>query len=161
VIEQQTHLLDRMPLPESEKRNRVELQQRILDAVISGGGWNAVPQGYRRQAETPWFRSYLLFDPAKVLPKAKGPVFVIQGERDREVPVRHAYRLIELAKARKANKGAELVIVDGINHLLVPAPTGEITEYAVLRDKTVSRQVLDQLTNWLKSVMPEPLAGKK
>jgi hypothetical protein len=161
VLEQQTHLLDRMQLPEGEKRDRIELQQRIQKAVVTGTGWDTVPPGLRRQAETPWFRSFLLFDPAKLMPKVEEPILVVQGERDRQVPVRHAYRLIEMAKARKANWGAELVIVEGINQLLVPAPTGEITEYATLRDKTVSRQVLDQLTNWLKSAMPERAAEKK
>jgi pimeloyl-ACP methyl ester carboxylesterase len=161
VLEQQAHLLDQMQLPDSEKRDRVDLQQRIQQAVVTGTGWDRVPPALRRQAETPWFRSFLLFDPAKVMPKVAEPILVVQGERDRQVPARHASRLVEMAKARKANWGVELVVVDGINHLLVPAQTGEVTEYATLQDKTVSRQVTDQLTIWLKSAMPELAAGKK
>jgi pimeloyl-ACP methyl ester carboxylesterase len=160
VLEQQVHLLDRAQLPEGERRDKVELQQRIQQAVITGTGWESVPPALRRQAETPWFRSFLLFDPAMVMPKIQEPILVVSGERDRQVLVRHAYRLVELAKARKANWGVELIIVDGVNHLLVPAPTGEIAEYATLEDKTVSRQLLDQLTTWLKNAMPERAAGR-
>jgi pimeloyl-ACP methyl ester carboxylesterase len=161
VLEQQLHALDGMQLPEGDKRARIELQQRIQQAVVTGTGWEAVPPELRRQAENPWFRSFLVFDPARVMPKIEAPILVVQGDRDRQVPVRHASRLIEMAKARKANWGAELVIVEGINHLLVPAPTGEVTEYATLQDKTVGRQVLVTLTNWLRKAMPERAAGKK
>lgn len=160
VLEQQARLLDSMQLPEGERRNRIELQQKIQQAVISGTGWEAIPPGYRRQAETPWFRSFLLFDPIAVMRKVEEPVFIIQGERDRQVPVRHAYRLAEAGRARKRNPGTDLVIVDGINHLLVPAPTGEVSEYPTLTDKKVSPQVLDHLTKWLKERLPEP-AGKR
>lgn len=159
VLEQQRHLLDRMSLPEGEIRNRIELQEKIQKAVITGEGWEAIPSGFRRQANTPWFRSFLLFDPARVMPKVEEPLIVIQGERDRQVAARHARLLEGMAKARKANWGVDLVVVDGINHLLVPAPTGEITEYATLQDRKVSGQVLDALTRWLTRVLA-PAAGK-
>ncbi len=153
VLEQQRHLLDRMTLPEGEKRDRMELQQKIQDAVVSGQGWESIPPGYRRQADTPWFRSFLTFDPARVMAKVGQPVLIIQGERDRQVAVRHAGLLAGFARARKANPAAELVIVEGINHLLVPAPTGEIEEYAVLQDKNVSPKVLNALASWLRDML--------
>jgi len=150
VLEQQRHLLDRMELPEGEKRDRIELQQRIQKAVVSGQGWESIPAGYRRQADTPWFRSFLTFDPAPVMAKVQQPVMVIQGDRDRQVAARHAQLLVDAARARKKNPAADLVVVEGINHLLVAAPTGEVDEYAVLQDKNVSPKVLDALASWLR-----------
>jgi hypothetical protein len=150
VLEQQRHLLDRMELPEGEKRDRMDLQQRIQKAVVSGQGWESIPAGYRRQADTPWFRSFLTFDPAPVMAKVAQPVIVIQGDRDRQVAARHAQLLADAARARKTNPAADLVVVEGINHLLVPAPTGEVDEYAVLQDKNVSPKVLDALASWLR-----------
>ncbi len=161
VLEQQRHILDRLPLPEGERRDRMELQQKIQQAVISGTGWEAIPSGFKRQADTPWFRSFLLFDPAKVLPKVEEPLLIVQAERDRQVPLRHGEILLALGKARKANWGTDLVVVDGINHLLVPAPTGEVTEYATLTDKTVSPTLLGHITRWLKERLPAPAAGKQ
>jgi hypothetical protein len=153
ILEQQRHLLDRMPIPEEEKRNRVAMQEQIQAAAVSGQGWEAVPAAYRRQADTAWFRSFLAFDPAKVMPKLPQPVVVVQGDRDRQVSVRHAYALLELAKARKDGRGQALYMIEGVNHLLVPAPTGEVDEYATLPDKTVSAKLLDALTAWLKDTL--------
>jgi len=150
VLEQQRRLLDRMELPEAEKRDRMDLQQKIQKAVVSGQGWESIPAGYRRQADTPWFRSFLTFDPAPVMAKVQQPVMMIQGDRDRQVAARHAQLLADAARARKTNPAADLVVVEGINHLLVPAPTGEVDEYAVLQDKNVSPKVLDALASWLR-----------
>jgi hypothetical protein len=161
VLEQQQHLLDGMSLPEEERAKRIELQQKLQQAVISGTGWDNVPAGLRKQADTPWFRSFLMFDPAAVMPKVEEPLLIIQTERDRQVPLRHGQLLLDLAKARKANWGADLVVVEGVNHLLVPAPTGEVAEYATLPDKNLSPQVIGHVTRWLKDKLAELPIGKK
>jgi pimeloyl-ACP methyl ester carboxylesterase len=160
VLEQQQHLLAGMALPDDERRSRVELQEKLHQAVISGTGWEGIPQALRRQAETPWFRSFLLFDPAVVLPKVEDPIFIVQGERDRQVPPRHSQLLLDLAKSRKAKWPAELVVVDGINHLLVPAPTGEVSEYPLLTDKNISPKVLELVTGWLTVKLAALPVGK-
>jgi hypothetical protein len=43
----------------------------------------------------------------------------------------------------------ELVVVRGVNHLLTPAVTGEIGEYASLDDRTVSKDVTEAVNTWL------------
>jgi hypothetical protein len=42
------------------------------------------------------------------------------------------------------------VTIDGVNHLFVPAETGDVDEYALLQDKRVSPKALDALVPWLK-----------
>lgn len=150
MLEQQRYLLDRMGIPDEEKRNRISLQERIQVAVLTGQGWDTIPVAYRRQSDTAWFRSFLAFRPTEVMPKVEQPVLVVQGDRDRQVGVRHANLLIELAKGRKKDPGEVLLLVEGINHLLVPAATGDVEEYPTLTDKNVSAKVLDALTSWLK-----------
>jgi len=127
-----------MDLPEAEKQSRIDLQKKIQAAVVSGGSWEGIPPAYRRQADTPWFRSYLTFDPAVAIPKVDQPIGVFHGERDRQVPVSHGRRLAELASARKKNRGADLFVIDGLNHLLIPARTGEMSEYPLLEDRNIS-----------------------
>ena len=39
--------------------------------------------------------------------------------------------------------------VRGINHLLVPAITGDVEEYLNLTDRTVSADVRNAVTGWL------------
>ena len=60
-----------------------------------------MPDDVRRQADTPWFRSFLAFDPAKVMSDVRQPILIVQGERDKQVPPQHADKLGELARARK------------------------------------------------------------
>ena len=43
----------------------------------------------------------------------------------------------------------ELLIVKGVNHLLVPAVTGELSEYGSLTDRNVSQDVSSALSGWL------------
>ncbi len=151
ILEQQRHLLDRLNLSDAEKQQKIELQKKIQAAVVAGSGWEGVPPELRKQTDTPWFRSLLMFDPAAVMPKVKRPILIVQGELDTQVPPAHADRLAALANARKKAPPAEVVHVPGINHLLVPATTGEVSEYAQLRDKTVSPKVSEAIAAWLKN----------
>jgi len=150
VLEQQRHQLDLMNLGAEEKLRRIDLQKQIHSAVMTGSGWETIPPAYKRQADTVWFKSFLTFDPARIMPKVAQPMLVIQAGRDSQVPARHAQLLSGLAKARKNNPGADLSVVDGINHLLVPAVTGEVDEYASLQDRTVSPGLISTLVGWLK-----------
>jgi pimeloyl-ACP methyl ester carboxylesterase len=150
VLEQQRHQLHGMNLPDDEKLRRMDLQKKIQAAVISGNGWDAIPPAYKRQADTAWFKSFLMFDPARTMRKVPQPTLVMHGERDRQMDARHGQLLVDVAKARKNDPGSELSIVEGINHLLVPAVTGEVDEYASLQDRTVSPKLIAKLVGWMK-----------
>ena len=99
--------------------------------------------------DTPWFQSLLTYDPAKVLKDVKQPLLFVHGELDKQVPVAHADRLADLARKQSDSKSVDVVVVRGVNHLLVPAITGEISEYASLPDRNVSKNVSGTLTAWL------------
>lgn len=149
VIEQQQRALDRLNLPPAEREKRSALQKQIQTAVLTGKGWEGVPPELRRQADTAWFQSVLAFNPAKVIEDVRQPLLFVHGELDRQVPVEHADRLAALAKAESDSKSIDLVIVRGVNHLLVPATSGEVSEYATLTDRTISRDVVSAIVSWL------------
>jgi pimeloyl-ACP methyl ester carboxylesterase len=151
VLEQQRHLLDEMKAPEAERQAKIELQQRIHAAVIADKGWEGIPPELREQADSTWFKSLLLFDPAKVMPKIKQPVLILQGDLDMQVPAHHADTLARLASSRKKAGPVKLVHLPGINHLLVPAETGEVSEYLGLKDKTVTPEAAKAIVDWLKN----------
>jgi pimeloyl-ACP methyl ester carboxylesterase len=153
ILEQQRHVLERLKTPDAEKQAKIELQKKIQQAVLTGAGWEEIPPELRKQADTPWFQSLLAFDPAKVMPKVSQPVLVVQGSLDTQVPPHHATRLGELANARKKAPPTDVVVVDGVNHLLVPATTGEVDEYAQLKERVVSPKVTEKIVSWLKTVM--------
>ena len=155
ILEQQQRELVHLKLSEAEKAQRVALQKQIQTAVVSGTGWESLSEDVRKQADTPWFRSLLLFDPAAVMPKLKQPILVIQGDLDTVVEPQNAEKLGELARARKKGAGpVEVVHVPGLNHILVPAVTGRVQEYPELKQKAISPEVAETIAAWLKKSQP-------
>ena len=150
VLEQQRHQLELMNLPDTERQQKIELQQKVQAAVISEKGWEGVPEEVRRQADTAWFKSLLQFDPARVMPQIKQPILILQGDLDTQVPPHHAEQLAELARKRKKAPPIESVHLPGVNHLLVKATTGEVQEYAELTEKTITPDVATTIAEWLK-----------
>ena len=147
-LEQQSHALDLAKATPEERQQKVELQKAIQAAVLTGTGWDRIPRQYK-SADTPWFQSYLQYDPAKPLKDVDRPILILHGELDQQVPVAHADRLGALAKKVSKSKAIDVVTVKGVNHLLVPAATGEVTEYGTLADRNVSNDVVKSLTDWL------------
>jgi pimeloyl-ACP methyl ester carboxylesterase len=148
-LEQQQLALDRSTLTPAERDARIALQKQIQSAVLTGKGWDTVPPELRRQADTPWFQSFLAFEPAEVIEDVRAPLLLVHPALDREVPAAHVERLAELAKTESDSKAVEVVVVRGVNHLLLPATTGEVVEYGTLTDRAVSTDVTAAVTGWL------------
>jgi pimeloyl-ACP methyl ester carboxylesterase len=154
LLEQQQAELDRLTLTPEERASRVALQKQLQAAALAGKGWEGVPPALRRDADTPWFQSLLAFDPAQTVKRIKQPMLFVHGSLDKQVPVSHVDRLSDLARKTSDSKSVEVVTVRGVNHLLVPATTGEISEYATLTDQSVSADVASAVTAWLTKTLP-------
>jgi pimeloyl-ACP methyl ester carboxylesterase len=154
VLEQQRMLLGRLNLTPAEREEKIALQRRIQEAVLSGRGWDTLPEDVRRQADTPWFQSLLAYDPARVLERVRQPLLFLHGQLDRQIPVENVEQLSELARTAGRSRSVEVVSVRGVNHLLVPAVTGEVSEYGTLTDRTVSRDVTTAIAEWLTRSLP-------
>lgn len=155
VLAQQAQALARSADTPEVKAIKVQLQTRILEAVKTGKGWDTVPPAMRQQAETLWFKSWVEFDPATVMKKVDQPLLVAQGTRDTEYPPQNAERLELLAQARTSKSASvRKVLFPGLNHLLVPAATGDVSEYATLASRTIPADVPQAIAEWLRVVMP-------
>ena len=156
VLEQQARALAKMSIPDADKQAKIDLQKKINEAVLTGRGWDGVPPAIRKQADTPWFQSFLTFDPVKVVPKVKQPILMVTGALDREIAPENARKLETLARGRKkaAPQGVRLVELAGLNHLFVDATTGEVDEYGRVPDKTVSSQLPAAIAGWLNGLWP-------
>ena len=150
ILEQQKHALDLMGASDAERQAKVDLQTRIQQAVITEKGWESIPPELRAQADTPWFRSLLLFEPAKVMQKIEQPILIIQGDLDQQVFPHHADQLGALARTRKKSPPVEVVHLPGINHLLTSAKSGDVAEYATLPDKNITPTIAKTIAEWLK-----------
>ena len=125
------------------------LSRRLADELARLHG---VPDDMRKQAETPWFSSFLAFDPSKVGPKVNQPLLVVQPALDSQVPPHHAEKLAALANARKKAPVTPVVTLPGVHHLLVPATTGEVDEYASLTARTITPDAAAKILEWLAAL---------
>ena len=157
ILEQQQYLLGKMNLPDAERATRIDLQKRIQAAVLGQGTWDDIPEPLKRQASTAWFQSFLPFTPASVMPKVKQPLLILQGTIDRQVPAHHAERLADLARARKKMPAdaVQVVTLEGVNHLLVAAKTGDLDEYPSLSGRALDPRVAPATIDWLAKVLPQ------
>jgi pimeloyl-ACP methyl ester carboxylesterase len=150
--------LERSSRTEADRQATIDLQNQIQQAVITGVGWERinVSPAVRQQADTPYFQSFLTLDPARLMKDVSQPLLIVQGERDTQLPPDSAQKLEALAKARKKAVPATVVVAPGLNHLLVPAVTGEPDEYGRLTDRRVGGVVLTELSGWLRQVFRLP-----
>ena len=155
ILEQQQYFLNRSKLPEQERQEKIALQKKVQEAALTGKGWEEIPPELRKQADSPWFASLLAFDPAELMPKVKQPILIVHGELDRQVPVHHADKLAVLADARKKVSPARVVKLPGLNHLLVPAKTGDVDEYGSLEARNVDPAVAKTIVDWLGTVFAQ------
>jgi pimeloyl-ACP methyl ester carboxylesterase len=149
MLEQQQQALGQMTLTPEEREQKIALQKQIQTAVITGKGWEGISRDERRAADTPWFHSVLTFDPATVIKDVRQPLLFVHGDLDRQIPVSHADRLADLARKTSDSKSVEVVIVKGVNHLLVPATTGDVSEYISLATRDLSKDATAAITSWL------------
>ncbi|PYR35021.1 MAG: hypothetical protein DMF90_15100 [Acidobacteria bacterium] len=142
-IYQVVHGLDRSDKTADERLLIADLQRRIQTAVLTGKGWDGpdMSAAIRRQADTPYFQSYLAFDPAKAMRDIAQPILILQGALDAEVPPANADQLEAAAKGRKR---------PGV----VEASTGETDESQNLGQLEVSPDVGNSVASWLTKTVP-------
>ena len=80
---------------------------------------------------------------------SKPPLLFVHGQLDRQISVENVERLSETARKASKSKTIDVVSVRGVNHLLVPAVTGDVSEYGTLTDRNVSRDVTMAISDWL------------
>jgi fermentation-respiration switch protein FrsA (DUF1100 family) len=154
VLAQQQLELDRLDDSPADREAKVALQQRVIAAALSGRGWDAIPADVRYQGESPWFKSWLQFDPAEALRRVSQPVLILHGALDRQMPPDHGERLERLARARKQSvTHTSRVVVPDVNHLMVEAVSGEPDEYVLLSGEPIASRVIAAVVDWLSTTL--------
>ena len=140
ILEQQQRELDRLKLPEAEKapesrRCRSRFRPPSIERHRAG---RRCREDVRKQADTPWFRSLLLFDPATVMPKrqAADPHRPGRSRHAGAAAPRRASWASSRGRARRAPDRSRSCTCPGVNHLLVPATTGDVAGVPAARDRS-------------------------
>ncbi|CAF0831854.1 unnamed protein product [Brachionus calyciflorus] len=100
---------------------------------------------------TPWYRSFLIFDPSKILSKTRIPVLGIWGSKDTQVSAFQNLQPMRNALEKARNKKYKLVTFDGLNHLFQTSLTGSPDEYGLI-EETFSIEVLNLIGKWIKKI---------
>ncbi len=102
-----------------------------------------------KQVLTPWFIHFISFEPADYLSKVKVPVLALNGTLDLQVIAEGNLAGIKSALKKAGNKKAEILALEGLNHLFQKAETGSPTEYGKI-EETFHEPVMEQITTWIK-----------
>jgi len=104
---------------------------RLLDSLAAGRTVENVPpmlMSIFRPSVQPYMISWFQYDPAMELAKLDKPVLIIQGSTDIQVKAADADRLAA------ALPSAQLSHIDGMNHVLKPAPMDMTANVATYSD---------------------------
>jgi len=96
----------------------------------------------------PWFRFFLVHDPAPVLRRVTVPVLAINGELDLQVPPGENLSVIETALREGGNPDFTVKELLGLNHLFQRATTGAPMEYAQI-EETMSPEAMEIVARWI------------
>lgn len=101
-----------------------------------------------RSLSGPWFRFFLVHDPASDLRRVQVPVLALLGGKDLQVPPRENADAIQEALQASGNPDATVEILPGLNHLFQTANTGAPAEYASI-EETFAPAALERVSRWI------------
>lgn len=119
-----------------------ETARRELEAELGAAG-----AAQAAAMMTPWFRSFIAYDPAPALTKLRCPVLVLSGELDLQVLPDQNLPVIEKALAKNRRR-VTVHRLPGLNHLFQHAKTGSPEEYAAI-EETIAPEVLAIIADWI------------
>jgi hypothetical protein len=141
-----------------QEKDPAALEAKLNDLIQSTSTGAAMPAG-TLQAQvrlllSPWFRSFLEYDPVPALQKTACPVLALNGERDLQVTSRENLSKIKKALEDGGNKDFQTTELPGLNHLFQHGPTGAPTEYGAV-EETMAPEALNAISDWvLKHTAP-------
>lgn len=100
--------------------------------------------------KTPWYRFFIMFDPAPVLKSVRVPVLALNGEHDLQVPAKENLDLIAAGLKAGGNEDVTIKAFPSLNHLFQTSQTGLMSEYGQI-EETISPEVLKTVSDWILS----------
>ncbi|MCX7874754.1 MAG: alpha/beta fold hydrolase [Melioribacteraceae bacterium] len=101
---------------------------------------------------SPWFRTFVKYDPRPILEQITIPVLALNGEKDLQVAPYQNLPEIEKALIKAGNKNYKIVELPKLNHLFQPCETGSVNEYAKI-EITFSVDALKLIKDWIWEIV--------
>jgi uncharacterized protein len=137
---------------------RGETRDRLIARGIAAGATRAHAETTVRTLDAPEVRVFLGDDPVLPLRRLVMPVLVIVGANDHQVAPS-----LNLPPARAAlarNRAARILLLPGLNHVLQPACTGAVSEYATT-DVTMDERALMEIVRFAREASDLPSGHKQ
>lgn len=104
----------------------------------------------QQAAANPWIQSFVNYEPKGAVEATTCPVLALNGSKDVQVRPGLNLSVIKEILGEKGNLTA--IEYEGLNHLFQHSIGEGATEYNKI-EETISTQVLDDITNWLKTIL--------
>ena len=131
-------------ISDEQKTKERAANQQILRTVIEGGDTSKLPPLFRFK----WTKTFLTYDPLPTIRKVKQPILILQGGLDRQVTPDQA-DILAKAALEAGNKDVTVRMFPTLNHLFLPATTGDADEYDSLETHVLGNDFLSALSDWL------------
>jgi hypothetical protein len=105
-------------------------------------------EGEIKRVLSPWFRFFIIFDPASALQQVKCPVLALNGEKDTQVLPKENLEAIEKALKAGGNQDYTIKLLPGLNHLFQTCKTGAPAEYGKI-EETIAPAALQLMGDWI------------
>lgn len=106
---------------------------------------------------SPWYRGFLLLNPAVYFSKVKVPVLAINGSHDLIISADENLAAIENSLKEGGNTNFRVLKMEDLNHLFQRSTRGLPSEYGTI-EETISPDVLRIVKDWIKNdVAPLPV----
>lgn len=102
---------------------------------------------YTLQANTPWYRFFIRYNPQDYLSKVKVPFLAVNGDKD--VMVNYKENLGNVKKFLAHNKDVSIVVIKNMNHLFLPCQKGTQAEYHSIK-AGISQEAMETIYRWIK-----------
>jgi pimeloyl-ACP methyl ester carboxylesterase len=139
-------------LSTGQLKNQVDtlLYHALLNHHLDQSKRDSIKQRYESLL-TPWIRTIVKLNSANYLVKVKCPVLALNGTKDMQV--NSQVNLAGIAKAldQGGNKQYKVIPLEGLNHLLQKAKTGNKTEYAQISE-TINPITLTIVSHWINAL---------
>ena len=130
----------------SRKQIKVQLNELPEAQRPSPAAQKQMIQAYL--ASLPSLREFLVYDPKAALEALRVPVLAFYGGKDIQVPA--SQNAPVMRQLLENDPDATVRVFPGLNHLMQPAPTGALGEYAEI-ETTIAPAVLKAITGWLEA----------
>lgn len=162
IMRQNSSSLDKGNLSDAEKADSMTLIELMIDsiaqqvrsgkvtdididALVAAKGLQVPPQvtgSIKPHKRNKWFDTFVTLNPRENLRNVKCPILAVNGEKDTQVYPDNLTVIKELAPQ------ARTMLMPGLNHLMQHATTGDVAEYAEIRE-TISPDVLDAIVEFI------------